>query len=273
MEFGGLRRAVWASILAATLAAVTAVPATGATSPPSRYFEIHFIAAGTLDSLAVCSTTKPCEGNWLTGHALAWQWSAYALVVATQHGTHTELHLIGPQALVAANFTEKASWSKSEDCTANFSTGGGLNLNHYMATRMRLEDEDGVLSVDVGAPIDRHFSQCVSSTVSTHGREDTLVSWDGLDGPWHYAGVRGPTRAQVRSQKPFVDLAYNLPIGGEHTKDGWLHTSCCGSSLTIVFTPFPGGKKSVLSHERNFARKHPATSHGFAAYDLLHPTA
>ncbi|HMH48430.1 MAG TPA: hypothetical protein VK538_12040 [Solirubrobacteraceae bacterium] len=77
----------------------------------------------------------------------------------------------------------------------------------------------------------------------------------------------------MRSGKPFVDLAYNRGIGGEHIKDGWLHSSCCGSNLSIVFTPFPGQKKSVLSHERNFARKHPVTSDAFAPYDLLHPTA
>jgi hypothetical protein len=77
----------------------------------------------------------------------------------------------------------------------------------------------------------------------------------------------------VRSGTPFLDSAYNGSIGGEHIKDGWLHSSCCGSNLAIIFTPFPGSKKSVLSHERNFARKHPVTSHGFAPYDLLHPTA
>jgi hypothetical protein len=257
----------------AVLVALTAGAAMGATRPPSRYFEVHLIAAGTLDSMPVCSDTKPCEGDWLTSHAFGWGWSADALIVATQRGKNTELHLIGPQARVAAYFNETASWSKREDCTANFSTGGNQNLNHFMATKMFLEDQNGLLSVDVGAPMDQHFSQCGSGTVSTHGRDYTYASWDGLDGPWHYAGVRGPTRAQVRSGKPFFYIAYNKAISGEHVKDGWLHSSCCGSNLAVVFTPFPGGKKSVLSHERKFARKHPVSSHGFAPYDPLNPTA
>jgi hypothetical protein len=262
---------VW-GVMTVVLAALAAGPATAAARAPSRYFEVHFLAGGTLDSSVVCSENKPCNGDYLTDHAMAWQWSAYALVVATQRGSHTEMHLIGPQARVAAYFTETVSWAKKEDCNVNFSTGGGQNLDHYMATKMFFEDRDGLLSVETGPPMSQHFSQCGSNTVSTHGRDYTYASWDGLDGPWHYAGVRGPTRAQVRSQKLFVDLAYNGRIGGEHVKDGWLHSSCCGSNLTMVFTPFPGGKQSVLSHERNFTRKHPVTSHGFAPYDLLHPT-
>jgi hypothetical protein len=273
MKYASGRRALGGISLIVVFVALATCPAIGATRAPSRYFEVHFIAGGTLDSSSVCTATKPCNGDYLTDHAMAWGWSAYALVVATQHGPHTEMHLIGPQARVAAYFNEKVSWSKSEDCTADFSTGGGLNLDHLMATKMFFEDKNGLLSVDVGPPMSQHFSQCGSSTVSTHGRDFTYASWDGLDGPWHYAGVRGPTRAQVRSGKPFVDLAYNGTIGGEHVKDGWLHSSCCGSNLTLVFTPFPGGKKNVLSYERSFARKHPLTSHGFAPYDLLHPTS
>jgi hypothetical protein len=225
MKHARRRRALGGFSLAVVFVALAACPAIGATRAPSRYFEVHFIAAGTLDSSAACSATMPCNGDYLTDHAMAWGWSAYALVVATQHGTHTEMHLIGPQARVAAYFTETASWSKREDCSADFSTGGGQNLDHLMATRMFFEDKDGLLSVDAGPPMNQHFSRCGSSTVSTHGRNYTYASWDGLDGPWHYAGVRGPTRAQVRSGKPFFYLAYNGAIRGEHIKDGWLHSS------------------------------------------------
>jgi hypothetical protein len=267
------RRAASGFILTAMIAALAAAQATGSSRVPSRYFEVKFIASGTLNSAPVCTVNMPCSGDYLTGHGMAWQWTAYALVVATQQGRHTTLHLIGPQPRVAAFFNENISWSQRDDCTANFSTGGGENLTGFMATRMRFEDEDGIMSVDTGPPLDQHFSQCGPGTVSPHGREDTLASWDGLDGPWHYAGVRGPTRAQVRSkERIFVDFAYNLGLGVEHTEAGWLHTSCCGSNLTVIFTRFRGGKKSVLAHERNFKRKHPVTSHGFVTYDLLSPT-
>lgn len=257
-------------MLTVALAALVTAPASGASRVPSRYFEVKLIAAGTLDSTDACSMTMPCSGDYLTDHGMGWGWVAYALVVATQRGSHTTLHLIGPQPRVAAYFNEKASWSQRDDCTANFSTGG--TLTGFMAAKMFFEDEDGMLSVDTGPPIDRHFSQCGPGTVSTHGRDDTYASWDGLDGPWHFTAVRGPTRAQVRTKKVFVDVAYNHSLGGEHTKDGWLHSSCCGSNLTLVFTRFPGGKKSVLSYERTFARKHPVTSRGFAVYDPLNPT-
>ncbi len=62
---------------------------------------------------------------------MAWSWVAYALVVAQQQGRHTTLHLIGPQPRVAAYFEEKVSYSQSNDCTEDFSTGHGKYLDRF----------------------------------------------------------------------------------------------------------------------------------------------
>ena len=219
----------------------------------------------------MCTQTAPCEGDYLTGHGMDWGWIAYALVVAQQKGSHTTMHLIGPRPRVAAFFNENLSHSQSDDCLEDFSTGHGRFLDRFTTTPLRFEDDDGLLSVDVGAPLDRHFSLCGPGTVSAHGRDDTLASWDGLDGPWHYAGVRGPTRGQVRRQRVFVDPAYTLGLGVEHVVDGWKHTSTGGSNLVLVFTRFPGGQRNVLRYERGFAKRHPVTSHGFTQFDPLLP--
>jgi hypothetical protein len=252
------------------LVALTLAPTAAGARVPSRYFEVKFIASGTFNSAPVCTAEAPCEGHNLTGHDMGWGWIAYALVVATQTGSHTMLHLIGPEPRVAGYFTEKVSWSRRDDCNANVTTGGGLAA--FMASRMRFDDRDGRLSVDVGAPLDRHFAVCGLGTVSNHGRDDTLASWDGLKGPWDYKDVRGPTRGEIRRKRVIVDVAYNAGLGISHPKDGWLHTSCCGSNLTLVFTRFSGGQNNVLAYERKFVRKHPVTSHGLEPYDVLHPT-
>lgn len=254
------------------LVALSLAPTAAVARVPSRYFEVKFVASGSFNSAPVCTAEVPCEGDYLTGHGMGWGWIAYALVVATQTGSHTMLHLIGPEPRVAGYFSETVSWSVRDDCTANVTTGGGQGLGAFMASRMRFSDRDGKLSVDTGAPLDSHFAVCGLGTVSDHGRDDTLASWDGLKGPWSYKDVRGPKRGEIRSKHVIVDLAYNAGLGISHTKDGWLHTSCCGSNLTLVFTRFPGGQNNVLAYERKFVRKHPVTSHGLAPYDLLHPT-
>jgi hypothetical protein len=268
MKLIGRWYAVVALVLLGTFAGV-ASPAAAPTT--TRYFEVQIHGAGQLNSADACTVYAPCSGDYLTGHDMSWGWIAYALVVAQQQGGHTTMHLIGPQPRVAAYFEETVSYSQSNDCTADFSTGHGNYLDRFMTTTLGFTDRDGVLSVNTGPPMNHHFSQCGPGTVSTHGRDGTPASWDGLRGPWTYTGVRGPTRGQVRSKRIFVDLAYNQGLGVEHTVGGWTHTSCCGSSLVIVFTQFPGGQRNVLRYERGFARRHPVTSHGFTQFDPLLP--
>jgi hypothetical protein len=258
----GRRGVVAALVLSGAIAAIAATPA--AARNITRYFDVKIHASGQLHSAPVCNENAPCEGDYLTGHGMDWEWIAYALVVAQQRGNHTTMHLIGPAPRVAAYFVERVSYSRSNDCLEDFSTGHGNRLDRFMAmNHMFFEDQGGLLSVDVGSPLNSHFSRCGPGTVSTHGRDYHYASWDGLDGPWHYAGTRGPTRGQVRTKRVFVDLAYNAGLGVEHTVDGWKHTSCCGSNLTLTFTRFRGGQRNVFAHERSFARHHPVTSHGF----------
>jgi len=260
--------AVWTTVLVGGMFAV-AVPASGTARAPSRYFEVRIRASGSLGSKPVCTANVPCEGDYLTGHGLGWDWIAYALVVAVQQGHHTQLHLIGPKPRIAANFDDGTSHSHSDDCHANFSTGGRYALfGAFMATRLGFADKDGILSVDAGPPMDSHFSQCGQGTVSSHGLSGGTSAWDGLKGPWNYSHVRGPTRGQVRHRSRFDLIAYNQSLGGEHTTGGWLHTSCCGSSLSLSFIRFPGGSRSVFERERNFVRCHPVTSTGFKYYPL-----
>lgn len=255
--------------LVAGLLAGGASPAVARTT--TRYFEVKIHGTGQLDSGPFCTASNPCSGDYLTNHAMTWSWIAYALIVAQQTGRHTSMHLIGPAPRVAAYFDESTLWSRRDGCTADFSTGDGVSLDRFMTTGLRFHDADGVLSVDVGAPVDRHFSQCGAGTVSQHGRDGSLTSWDGLKGPWSYRHVRPPTRAEVRRKHLIADLAYTKGLGIEHDLGGWHHRSCCGSSLDMTFTSFPGGKDSVFRHERAFARRHPVTSSGFRQYDPLKP--
>ena len=245
--------------------------ASTSTRPPvHRYFEVQVIAGGTLNSQEVCSAVKPCSGDGrLEAHALDWNWTAYALVVYTDHGRYgdLDLHLIGPRPRVAALFTEATVFSglMTPPCKAYFSTGGGRNYSkHLLATNLELEPIGERLNVLPGHPMDRHFSRCGQGTVSLHGRNNSLAAWDGLEGPWSYVAVRAPTRRQLLyAHRPIVVKAYVKALGGEHSTGGWLHTSCCGSSLLFVFRPFRGGKTNVFKEERRFARLHPIASAGF----------
>jgi hypothetical protein len=234
--------------------------------PISRYFEVQMHASGTLRSDPDCNVNAPCTGDYLTVHYMNWGWIAYALVVYTEQGATRELHLIGLVPRVGGYFTEQVSYSQSNDCVANFSTGGGEAFNRYLASGLKFDFGGNLLSVDTGPPMDRHFSKCGPGTVSHHGANDTLAAWDGLKGPWHYVGVRAPTRRQLLSGRLFVLLAYNARLGVKHSTGGWLHTSCCGSSLVFVFTPFQGGQQAVFNEERRFTRIHPANSSGFKKY-------
>jgi hypothetical protein len=233
----------------------------------SRYFEVKINGSAQLDSHPVCSSNRPCEGNYLTGHGIEASWVAYALVVYTENGRHRDLHLIGPEPRLAAYFTERTSYSVSfDECREDFSTGGGQSLSVFRASPLRLDYGHGRLTVDTGPPIDRHFSRCSRGTVSDHGANGSRAAWDGLKGPWHYGSVKAPTRRQLLHDRVIVVTGYTQPLGGEHTKSGWLHTSCCGSSLFYTFTRFPGGQKSVFRRERSFKRRHPARSHGFTKF-------
>jgi hypothetical protein len=238
-------------------------------APVHRYFEVQVLGGGTLNSQEFCTEQKPCSGDGrLEAHALDWSWTAWALVVYTDHGRFgdLDLHLIGPRPRVSALFTEATTFSGlTPGCDAYFSTGGGRDYSkHLLATNFELEPVGERLTVDAGRPMDRHFSRCGKGTASVHGRDNSPAAWDGLDGPWNYVAVRAPTRHQLLfARRPIVIKGYVQSLGGEHATGGWMHTSCCGSSLFFVFRPFRGGKTNVFKEEKRFARLHPITSTGF----------
>jgi hypothetical protein len=260
---------LWSTALVLVLCGLLLVAApTDARHPRklSRYFEVTIHGGAQLDSRPTCSV-NPCEGNYLTSHAMEGRWVAYALVVYTENGRNRDLHLIGPEPRVAASFTERTTYSQSfDECRENFSTGGGTSLTVFLASHLKLDYGHGRVSVDTGPPMDRHFSRCGPGTVSDHGANGSRAAWDGLKGPWHYGSVKAPTRRQLLHRRVFVVTGYNQPLGVEHTTSGWPHTSCCGSSLFYSFVRFPGGQKRVFAHERSFKRRHPARGHGFTKF-------
>jgi hypothetical protein len=264
-------RVVMTALVIVGAASVTAEPASA--KNVTRYFEVRIQAAGQLDSGADCfggqgDTVCPLGQDYLVEHDLSWGWLAYALVVAQRVGSHTTMHVIGPTPRVAAYFTENTDYASSthDSCFADFSTGDKTNLTRYLAMPIRFEDDNGHVRIGLRAVVSSHFARCGQGTVSQHGRDATLASWDGLKGPWDYAGVRGPTRYQVLHKPTIVDLAWSQGLGVTHSAGGWPHKSGGGSSLVLAFTRFAGGQSSVFRYERGFARRHPINSAGFREY-------
>lgn len=265
-------RAFATALVIVGFAGMTAVSTSASTV--TRYFEVLIQAGGQLDSGADCfgsETACPLGAEYLIEHDMSWGWKAYALVVAQRTGRHTTMHLIGPVPRVAAYFTEETDHSFSDPCFADFSTGDRTNLTRYLPLAVRFEDDNGHLRLSVGAPVSNHFAQCGQGTVSQHGRDATAASWDGLKGPWDYAGVRGPTRYQVLNKSTIVDPAWSQGLGVTHSAGGWPHKSGGGSSLILAFTRFAGGQNNVLAYERAFVRRHPINSSGFAEYNRFAP--